>query len=159
MLLLIASLIAAGLALFILEAFVPGGILGILGAVLIAIAIFLTFRHHGPLPAAIVFIGSVSAAATVTIVSFKLFAHRVRLDPGQTDRAALEAGAALVGRQGQATATLRPTGAIELDGHRYMARSEAPALVIQKGEPVHITAWDGGYAIVRPIRDQDPDHA
>ncbi|MDR3167955.1 MAG: NfeD family protein, partial [Treponema sp.] len=57
--------------------------------------------------------------------------------------------AALLGREGSVTATLRPTGKAEIDGQIYVV--EAEGAFIEPGNGVKVTRVRGNRIIVRPV--------
>lgn len=141
----------AGLVLIGGEIFVPGGILGAIGAILLLVAIvdgFIAFPAAGPYVA----LGIVVFVGIAFVLWIKLF-PRTRMGRTMTVETdlrtfkATESGLKeLVGHEGIAVSQLRPAGYVMIDGRRVdvVTRGE----MIAKASPVKVLAVEGNSVIV-----------
>jgi len=129
-------LILLGIGLIIAEVFVPGGVLGGIGAVTIILGAIIAFRDTPsdlrPPPWAQVMAGLalVSALALVALAGTLL------------RRSVSEGVPSMVGRLAVARTDISPEGWVLIDGERWRAVSEAPD-GIEAGRHVRITHVDG----------------
>ncbi|MFM7107718.1 MAG: NfeD family protein [Planctomycetaceae bacterium] len=175
MLVWIVALFLVGLAVMVLEVFVPsGGVLGFLSVLAIGAAIVTSFVEQGAAFGMAVLGVAFLAVPTVLAVAFRLFpetplgrrvlppppaADEVR--PGAARRRRLEA---LVGRRGRAAGELVPWGTVEIDGMACEAVSETGP--IAAGAAVEVVGLDTAAVVVRPVagepgpsRHAQPDQA
>ncbi len=149
----IIALLAVGYLLLAAELFVPGGILGVLGAVAILWGCYLAFDQGLAWGA-----GAVLLSAGVTLVSVRLFfASRtgkklVLGDVGSKRwKSSDEALAHLVGRSGVTLSTLRPAGLAEIDGERVDVVSDSEFL--DRGQRVRVVEVEGNRVVVEGAED------
>jgi len=159
--LLIIGLVIAGILLIGFEIVVPGGILGVLGAVLMLGAVGVAFSDYGFLGAAITLLGSVFATLVVVIIEFQVLAHTKfgqklalsstsggRIRYGSRDDAPdADADESLIGQQGETVTTMAPSGRIVIDGKAYEAYSQSGFL--ERGERVEVVARDAFRVVVQ----------
>ena len=145
-------LFAIGAILIALELFLPGGVLGVFGALAIVAGVVLCFFY------------SVNAGAVAMVGLLVLGplagwlwvgnAHRL---PGARSlfltgiadsRPATLVEPLRMGQLGIATSELRPGGTCEFDGQRISAHSEEG--IIPAGSTVRVVAFEDGRATVRP---------
>ncbi len=147
-------LFVVGLLLIGAEVFVPGGILGSLGAVTLLAAIVSAYYIS---PAA--GLAATGAGAVLTIVSLVLW---IRLFPGtrigkqmtlaqdgRDFKSAQDGLTELLNREGDATSDLRPAGFASIDGRRIDVVSEGG--MITRGARVRVVAVEGNRVIVRIV--------
>ena len=163
-----AILLCIGLALAMLEVFVPsGGLLGFLSLMSMLAALILAFRH-GPW-SFVGFLGlAVFAVPACLMVALQWWpktpmGRRILLPlrssqdvlPDSDKRRSLKS---LVGHIGKAKSLMLPSGAVEIDGHVVDALSEGMA--IEAGQWVKVIEVRGTRVVVRPTdeRPQPPDH-
>lgn len=157
-----AILLCLGLALAVLEVFVPsGGLLGFLSILSMLAAVFLAFRH-GPW-SGIGFLGlTVFAVPAGLIIALQLWpktpmGRRILLPlptsddvlPDSNKRRSLKN---LVGRLGRAKSLMLPSGAVEIDGSTVDALSEG--VVIEAGAWVKVIEVRGTRVVVRPTDER-----
>jgi membrane-bound ClpP family serine protease len=156
----IVLLIGVGLALILLEVFVPsGGALGLLSVLALAAGVVAAFLEQGALVGLGVLAGTVVAVPAVLVVAFRWFpatplGRRVlppapepeEVLPDIAERLRLRA---LIGRQGQTTSDLLPWGTAEFDGDSFDAVSEGGPL--GPGTAVEAIAVQGRAVMVRPV--------
>jgi len=154
----ITTLVALGLALVILEVFVPsGGVLGFFSVLAIVAGVTMAFVEQGPAVGMSVLAATVMAVPIVLAVAFRIFPHTplgrrvIAAPPGRGDvvpdagrRAALNE---LVGRAGRAATDLLPWGAVHVDGVAHEALSESGP--IARDSRIEVVAVDAGGLVVR----------
>lgn len=156
-------LFVTGLLLVGAEVFVPGGLLGSLGAALVLAAI-VTAYFISPVWG----LTATAAAAVLSVVSIVLW---IRLFPrtglgkimtlsrdGHDFKADQEGLANLLHREGITSSDLRPGGFATIDGRRIDVISEGG--MISRGTPVVVTATEGNRVVVRvaPEKAPEPGH-
>ncbi len=125
---LILILFGLGLLMLSLEIFLPGGVLGAIGALVMVVGTVVAFRDFGAsggalaLVAALVLTGAAFYVELVILPKTRLGRGLV-LSSEITGRASHAADASLVGRTCQALTVLAPTGFVLLDGRRLEAFS------------------------------------
>jgi membrane-bound serine protease (ClpP class) len=145
-------LLAAGLLLFGAEVFVPGGILGFIGAVALVaacVAGFYAFPGYGVL----VTLGIVALAGLVLALWIKYFprsplGRKMTVERNLSDAKATEDGLdALVGKTGEALSDLRPGGFVRIDGRRVDVVTQGG--MIEPGARVVVVEVQGNRVVVR----------
>jgi membrane-bound serine protease (ClpP class) len=152
-------LFLAGVGLLIAELFVPGGILGIIGAVAMVAGIIMA----GADPAWMAI--SVITALVITIlgmvIMMKFFGKRLHLlnriilrDATDTESGYVSNAnrLELIGRTARSVTPLRPSGTAELDGEYLDVVSEGR--FIGKDQNVKITKVEGSRIVVREATDE-----
>ncbi|MBW7908728.1 MAG: hypothetical protein H3C50_07395 [Kiritimatiellae bacterium] len=150
---LFAAFIAMGLTLIALELFVPGGILGIFGALALMVAIVLGFFAFGPE-------GGFLAAICIVLFSAIVFALWVYIFPktkigkvltlqkdGHDFKSANTAPSPLLGKEGTALSNLQLSGIAQIDGHRTDVVAESD--FIAAGTKVKVVKVEGNRIVVR----------
>jgi membrane-bound ClpP family serine protease len=155
-------LLLLGLALALLEVFVPSsGILGFLSIVSIVAAIVLAFRHG--VWSGIGFFGVTIIALPVGLILALQYwpktpmGRRILLPlprgdevlPDSDKRRSLRA---LVGKLGRAKSLMLPSGAVTIEGQTFDALSEGMAIVA--GQMVRVVEVRGTRVVVRPVDEQ-----
>src|SRR5690625_628978 len=149
-------LLITGIIFIILEFFVPGGILGIIGVCAIVVSLFMSgydLTHMGL---------SILVAIIVGIMAFVILYRRADAEKGifrkiiLKDRTMTEEGyistnvrSDLIGREGFSLTTLRPSGIAEVDGERVDVVTEGA--YIEEGKKIKVIAVEGMRIIVREI--------
>jgi len=169
-----AILFLLGLALIAVELFVVPGTLysGVLGGVLMALSLFLSFQSFliprdaidvNVLVHNLVWGSGIFLAAVVCMVGISRYLPksplmgRLALAPptgveGSASGAAAER--ALVGRVATALTDLRPVGIVEVDGRRVDAMTEGS--YISRGTAVRVTEVDGNRVVVEAVANGNP---
>lgn len=148
-----------GVGLLVLEAFMPGfGVAGISGIVVEVIAVVLTWNQHGPVAALgmlLIILSVVAIAISMSLRSAtngRLSKSRIILHDTESNEAGYRSAEDMevfLGREGQTTTVLRPTGMAEFDGVRLNVVSEGE--FIQAGTAVRIVRIEGSRILVRPV--------
>lgn len=143
---IVLFLYLGGLALVVAETFLPGMVLGLLGAAAVVVSVVFGFRHHPALGA-----GQIVLAVVVAPAAFYLGLRRLQL------KSSLEGShsfgqdyAGLVGREGVAQTDLRPAGIVLVDGRKVDVVTAGEA--IERGRPVRIVKVEGNRIVVRGIQ-------
>lgn len=158
-------LMCAGLALAVLELFVPsGGMLGLFAGIALIAAIVLAFRHHAYTGLGFT-VGTLVAVPALVVLAIQIWpktpmGRRILLQvpsgddvlPHAEQRAHLKS---LVGKLGTTTTFMLPSGPVLIDGTTYDALSEGMA--IDPDRSVRVVAVRGTRLVVRPSDDAPPD--
>ncbi|MBQ8200450.1 MAG: hypothetical protein IJZ74_01640 [Clostridia bacterium] len=148
-----------GIGLLILEAFMPGfGLPGFSGIVLECITLVLTWKEHGAvatLGMLLVVLAVLAIAISMSLRSAtngKLSRSKLIHNETESNEAGYRATQDLevfVGREGQTTTVLRPTGIADFEGVRLNVSSEGD--YIQAGTKVRIIKVEGSKILVRAV--------
>lgn len=145
-----------GVALLVLEVFVPGfGLPGISGLILLSAGIIMTWIHYGMVAGLAVTLIALAVAGISISVSIK------SASSGKISKSALvlnevtapvetEETNALVGKEGEALTVLNPVGVAEFDGVRLSVVSEGSYL--EKGTKVRVLEVEGARILVREVK-------
>lgn len=128
-------LVAVGLALVLLEVFVPsGGVLGLLAVLALGAGIVTAFVEQGVLVGMGVLAGTLAAVPAVLVLAFRWFpstplGRRVLPPPPSADDVLPDVSLrqrlrGFVGRRGRAASELVPWGSVEIDEESFEAMSE-----------------------------------
>ncbi len=153
------SLYFVGLVLICLEVFVPGGILGTIGFLLIVGSIWIAFVRLGNVGGSYFLVGSlVLAMASVYVVM--RFGTRTRLSKKiflqSTEkgfRPISENLEDLKGRPGISLTTLRPSGKALIDGRKVNVVTEG--IFLSKGSKIRVVTVEGNRVVVRGIEEAE----
>jgi membrane-bound ClpP family serine protease len=155
----IVALLVVGLAVLVLEVFLPsGGVLGFLSVLAIGAAIVMAFLEQGAVLGLTVLAISFVAVPVVLALAFRWFpdtplGRRVLPPPPGADDVLPAAEhrrrlRGLVGREGRVTSELMPWGEVTIDGLVHEAISESGPLAA--GVEVEAVAVEGRGLVVRP---------
>lgn len=157
-LLWILLLVAVGLALVLLEVFVPsGGVLGLLAVLALGAGIVTAFVEQGAMVGMGVLAAILAAVPMVLGLAFRWFpatplGRRVLPPPPSPDEVLPDAAVrqrlrGLVGRRGRSVSELIPWGGVEIDGEPFEAMSEGGP--IAGDEAIEVTGVQGRALVVR----------
>ncbi len=148
-------LVLAGILLMGAEIFVPGGILGIVGAVALMLAIATGFSAFGPQQGIFAAL-SILVFLGLSIVFWMLWIPKTRLGKTltlSTDTAGYKSAATslreMAGKEGVALSPLGPSGVIRIDGKRLDAVAEGKW--IDAGARVRVVHVTGNHITVREV--------
>ncbi len=123
---LIAAFLALGILLIAVEVFVPGGVLGALGGLLLIGGCALAFQAYGPGGGLVALLAAGGLGILVLFIEFKILpgtrmGRRAFLSAAvAADAAPLGREAAgLIGQAGEALTMLSPSGYVSVAGQRY----------------------------------------
>jgi len=151
-------LVAVGLALVLLEVFVPsGGVLGLLAVLALGAGIVTAFVEQGAMVGMGVLAGTLAAVPAVLALAFRWFpstplGRRVLPPPPSADDVLPDVSLrqrlrGFVGRRGLVASELVPWGSVEIDGDSFEAVSEGGP--IAAGVPVEVVAVQPRALVVR----------
>jgi membrane-bound ClpP family serine protease len=154
----VASLLLLGLAIMVLEVFVPsGGVLGFLSLVAIGAAIVMAFMEQGAGVGMAVLAVAFAAVPAVLAVAFRWFPDtplgRRVLPPPPAPEDVIPAAdrrrrlRELVGRVGRVVSELVPWGAVTVGDGQFEAVSETGP--VAAGTEVEVVGVQGGALVVR----------
>lgn len=148
------ALLVAGIVLILLELFVPGGILGVLG--FIALMTGIIMAAFDAMFGIVSLMIAMVVSAVILVLSARYFGTRGTWRKlTLTDRQQNEAGYVssrsykeLEGKRGMSVTPLRPSGIMMLDGKRYDVVSEGA--FVAANQPVVVVQVEGSRIVVRP---------
>lgn len=150
----ILVLIAFGIFLVAIEIwFVPGGIVGIIGALCIGFSVYMTFKNYGDTRGLIVLTGSILVLAAAIIYGFKTnLWDKIALNTTISGRAFEDSDTLVkVGDEGIALSALRPVGRGEFNDQVYEIRSFGE--YINVGTKVKVVLIKENKIFVEPIKN------
>lgn len=157
---LIACLLL-GLVLVGCEVFVPGGILGVLGAVVLLVAVVTAFKDYGLLGGTMTFIAVLVLLVTTLFLEFKILpkthlGRRLFLSKkidGQSYQ--ISTNSTLIGKRAEALTVLAPSGKVKVEGRILEAISQDG--FINKGTVLQIVGQNTFHLIVRKEQERPPE--
>ena len=157
---LYVALLLAGLLLVGIEIFIPGGIVGALGGLCLVSAIVLGFFLFDP-PYNLISAAGILVASLAGLYIWATFVPRTRAGrtltlerDGSDFRLADKDPDVLMGKEGTAQSTLRPSGVAVIDGRRRDVVAE-DGMWIDAGQRIRVVSARGARIIVRTL---PPDH-
>jgi membrane-bound serine protease (ClpP class) len=151
-------LLFAGLLLIFLEFYLPGGIMGTLGALTILASVILFVMENDSPILILLFIGT-TILLVALLIRFTLWKIRtanpessVYSDADQEGFIASSYDKEAVGKRGVVTTDLRPGGHIAIGKNRYPAISQSG--YIPKGEQVDVIGGEGDTLIVKTLKEK-----
>ncbi len=145
-------MLGIGLLLIFLEFFLPGGIVGIAGGVLVIISIF----FYASVTDSALYVILYAMAALFGVGVLICFAIRrikggktkgLFLNTEQSGYVASEFAEELVGEEGEAISDLKPSGHIMVHKKRYQAVSKVGYVI--KGTKIKVVGGEGAHLIVK----------
>ena len=151
----VIGLLALGFILLFLEIFVPGGVLGILGGVLMAYGCYLAFGLSPAWGSAAIGLSAILAVTAVRLVARSRIGKKLILDDaGAREWKAAEAGLPdLIGRSGKTLSPLRPAGLAEIDGRRIDVVADSE--FVAAGVLVRVCEVEGNRVVVEEAGTAD----
>ena len=151
---LFCILLISGLLLIGIEIFVPGGVIGVLGALALVGAIIAGFVAF---PSAGIFIavGILLLVGLVMLLWIRIFPNtsvgrQMTVSKNLSDAKAAQTGLAdLIGKTGDAVTELRPAGFAMFDGQRVDVVTRGD--MVERGTPVKVVAVEGNRVVVSKI--------
>ena len=153
-------LFVVGLALILLEFFLPGGIVGIIGFVSVIASLFLASDNVVHMGISILIAIGISILASILMIKvfgkkMKLFKRIILTDSTNTEQGYIsnKSRVELIGMEGVALTTLRPSGTVILEGERIDVVSEGG--YISQGARVIVVKAEGSRVVVREVLSLD----
>lgn len=166
MILTVVLLFIGGIALAIAEIFLPGGILGVIGGLLLLASMGLGAYYY-PEYSVFIIVGEVLVAVLAVIGGLVFIAKSGVSGPMVLQESQLAnegwvsnpSDESLVGQEGEVYSTLRPAGSIVINGDRIPAVSDGS--FIEKGERVRVIEVHGNRVVVERAAtpQEDPESA
>ncbi|MBP7829805.1 MAG: hypothetical protein KA248_07795 [Kiritimatiellae bacterium] len=157
--LLYVILLAAGLFLVGVEIFVPGGIIGALGALSLVAAMFIGFKAFDPPWGLVSAVGIILLAGVGTALWIRFFPrtaagrHLTLSSDGREFKAAPAALKALVGQEGLTHTALRPGGIATIGDRRVDVIAEGNW--IEAGRRIRVVQVEGPRVVVRELPETE----
>ncbi len=154
-LLAVVGLLALGFILLFLEIFVPGGVLGILGGMLMIYACYLAFGLSPAWGGVAVALSVVVAVLAIRLVVRSRIGKKLVLDDaGARDWKAAEAGLEdLLGSEGRTLTQLRPAGQAEIGDQRVDVVADDE--LIPAGVRVRVVEVEGNRVVVEAVGEAE----
>ncbi len=151
---LVWFLLVAGLILIVAEIFLPGMVVGTIGALCLAASVILCFRETNALFGSL-FLGGVIVLSLVVVgLGMKYFPRtsvgkKMILDTHSGDADEMAWLGSLRGKRGVAHTMLRPAGTAMIEDKRVDVVTEGT--MIPKGSTVEVIAVEGNRVVVRRV--------
>ncbi len=145
-------LLGVGFLMIFLEFFLPGGIMGAIGALLVLVSIVLfALNAQSAIAVALYVIGSlIGMGVLIWFAIWRIKTGRAKgifLHTAQEGYVASSYDKELIGKEGEALSDLKPAGHILVSGKRYQAVSKTGYVV--KGSKIVVVGGQGAHLIVK----------
>ncbi len=150
-------LLIAGLMLIGAEVFVPGGVLGVAGAMALLTAAIMGFSIFPPAVATLVAVGMIILVGVVIVLWIRIFPHTpigrqmTVLKDLKNAHGNDERFVGLQGKKGISVTALRPSGIIEVENRRYDVLTVGE--MIDRGVQVRVIEVRGNRVLVEAASD------
>jgi len=141
-------LFVVGLALVTGELFIPGGIVGVIGFILVLVAIGCAFYQSATFTA----VAMIVTAIVVIPAGFILLLPRLSMNAELSREDGFVEGTSKhewMGRVGRTVSPLRPMGTAEFEGQRLSVQAEHG--MVESGVEVTVVRVEGNCPFVRPV--------
>ena len=148
----VVTLLIVGAVLLLLEIVLPGMIAGLIGMGCILAAIAASYFEFGAEVAGFVALGSLFAIVVGFLIWLKYFptSRLGKLFVSESVVGDFDFNIPdIVGKEGKALSSLRPSGIAEVDGGRHDVVAESG--LIERGSPVKVISVEGSKIVVRLI--------
>lgn len=155
--------VVVGLFLIAAEIFLPGGVIGAMGGVSLAVAMVLGFFAFGPQGGFVsalllIILGGAFIMAVIKFFPRTRMGRNLTLDAdGKSFKSAPPDLMKLEGQDGVALTVLRPSGMARIDGQRVDVVADGS--FIETGRPVHVVRVEGSRVLVREASAPTPERA
>ena len=154
----IIFLLVLGLLLICLEIFVPGGIVGTMGGIALITSVVLGFTQKGNAFGMWWLLGTLSLTLFFIYLAVKFFPRspagkKLFLQTSESGFSSHDEGVSdLIGKEGKALTSLRPSGIADIDGRRIDVLTDGEFL--PKGARVHVVKIEGNRVVVRAVESK-----
>lgn len=152
----VVGLIVGGILLLGLELFLPGAVIGIIGASMLIAGCYYAFHLPVENPDVwgfgAVAVSAAAAGAVAVIFVRSKYARRMVLKTESSSTLSTPELAGLAGLEGSAQTDLRPSGMAEIDGRRIDV--VADCAFVHKGSRVRVKKVEGSRVLVEPLGQQ-----
>ena len=148
-------LVVVGLFLIGAEIFLPGGVIGVIGALALLAAAgmgFAAFGLQGGMLSALIIVVLTGVCIVLWVKYFpstRMGKHLMLSQDGKQFKSAAAELKDLAGKDGVALSVLRPSGIAQIEGKRVDVVADGSW--IEQGKPIRITAVEGSRVLVREI--------
>ena len=142
---IILTLYVVGMTMVVVEAFLPGIVVGLIGGVAVLVSIGFGFNHHWGLGTGQIVVGVVVIPATFFYGMKKLALKSTLKDAVSFARDYAE----YLGKKGEARTELRPAGMVMIEGKRVDVVTGGE--FIEKGKRVRVVKVEGNQVVVRAV--------
>lgn len=151
-------LLFAGLLLIFLEFFLPGGIIGAIGGILLLLSLAFFVKATHSLLSLMLYIIFVSVAVFFLIKLTLLWMKKTKknyiyLSSDQEGYLAAMYDANMIGKEGVAISDLKPSGHILIENKRLQALSKSGYIL--KGTSLRVIGGRGAYLIVKTLSQEE----
>ncbi len=156
--LIILILLVLGVALMVVEGFVPGLVIGILGAIAVIGATVLAYAYYGGEVGNLLLLGVIAGGAAFTVWWIR-YAPRSKFAKQWTLHSTVESPpvgdqSELLGLEGNAISPLRPAGIADIGGCRLDVVTEGE--MVASGSRIRVIRVEGNRIVVRK-QDEQPE--
>jgi membrane-bound serine protease (ClpP class) len=146
----VITLLVVGILLMLIETVLPGMVAGLIGFGCMVAAVVVAYQEFGNTGGTVTLFIALAMMLAAAILWLRYFPHsrlgRLFVAKESIGKLGVEQPD-LVGRQGVALTTLRPSGTAEVDGQRLDVVTEGG--MIEAGTEIRIVAVEGARVIVR----------
>lgn len=141
---LVLVLYVAGMGLVVAETMMPGLVIGLVGAALVATSVVFGFGHHWA-------IGTVQLALALIVgpLAFYVGLRKLAMKATLTESSFGQDHSINEGREGVAVTDLRPAGIVIIDGRKVDVVTAGD--LIARGRRVRVARVEGNRVVVRAI--------
>jgi membrane-bound serine protease (ClpP class) len=145
-----------GLLAMIIELFLPGAIIGITGFLAVCGSILFAFTSGHPTLATILIITTLLYIPCFFLLWKQVIGNIFALKSSEeTFRPTMNRYEGLLGKKGEATSPLRPSGTAAIDGKRYAVITRGEML--EKGQAIEVIDVAGSRITVRAVSNDEVD--
>lgn len=146
---------ACGLALVLIEVFMPGAILGIVGGLLLFAAGITAFVAYGPMGGLWASLGLMVCSVLILLLWFRILpssmiGKAITLEEKNDGKVGAADQSALIGARGKALCALRPAGIAQIAGARRDVWAESSW--VDEGQLVQVVKIDANRIVVREVQ-------
>lgn len=147
------AILVIGLLLVYSEFFLPGGVMGTVGGILIVVStVVFASNSNGILPALLfIVLALLALAGVIRLALWRIQQaapeHSVFLRDDQAGFVASRFDQEVVGQDGEAVSDLKPSGHVLVSGKRYQAVSQSG--YVTKGTAIRVTGGRSAYLTVK----------
>lgn len=150
----IIALVVVGIILLLAELVLPGGVIGIGGAMCLLAAVVMTFVNYGVMAGFCAFLGVLVLGLIMLAIWMKNFqrlpfTRKLVLNKALDDNSEEEWLESLVGKKGRAVTKIAPSGHAEIEGKKIDVMTESGS--IDKGKSVQVVKTSGPSIYVEEI--------
>lgn len=143
-----------GILLVCLEVFMPGAIMGIIGALCLIAAVIVTYVLYGVTSGNLALLGLLIGSTVALILWITLFprtrlGHVLVTQGDLADSKTSDSLSSLLGKEGQAITPLRPAGTARIEGRRVDVVAESG--LIERDSKIKVVRVEGNRVMVRKI--------